>query len=77
MSVSFTAINDQDVRTVELPNGRVHRYAVPIAIAEINWANDNARRVFGVLGLDTEDLCGQMSIADARRACWAARRATP
>jgi len=39
---------------------------------EINWANDNARAILGALGVAFDE-CGDLSVADARRALMRAR----
>lgn len=73
MSVSFSALDS--TRPRETPFGTFpSRVKVPgWTFGGPNWNVGNARALLGLLGLDSEDLCGEATLPELRRALLGAR----
>ena len=76
MSVTFAATDATRTETVTLDDGRVLAFPArvhPQEREEPNFSNANARALLALLGLAGEDLLGEATIPEIRRAILAAR----
>jgi hypothetical protein len=71
MSISFSAINENETREVTFADGQTQSFPEFVDLPEefefFSMSNDNAMAIFGLLGIEW-DCCGTISIPEARRA---------
>lgn len=77
MSVSFSASDHRNATQIMRSDGQKHtRYAsveLPETWQFFNWSNGNARLVLSMLGFSGDDLYGEATIVECRRAVMRAR----